>query len=120
MPDLFAINLHLQERLEQDCREEVGVVEAAGWLDEVRLLPDRKNGLAVCKRPLRQETGGVRGSTPPPARRFHGFAERLLPLATVPSGRGILRLAAEFGARRRRIAAHCGHSPPSPVRAITA
>ena len=47
MPDLYAINLHLQERLEQDWRKEVGVVEAAGWLDKAGLLPDRENGLPL-------------------------------------------------------------------------
>ena len=40
-PDLFRINLHIQERLERDWRYNVGAVEAARWLDEAGLLPDR-------------------------------------------------------------------------------
>ena len=44
MPDLYAINLHLQERLERDWRKEVGAVEAARWLHKEGLLPDRENG----------------------------------------------------------------------------
>ncbi len=47
MLDLHAINLHLQERLERAGREEVRAVEAARWLDEAGLLPDRKNGLPL-------------------------------------------------------------------------
>ena len=41
MPDLHAINLHLKERLERDGRDEVRAPEAARWLDEAGLLPDR-------------------------------------------------------------------------------
>ena len=47
MPDLYAINLHLQERLEQDWREEVRAPEAARWLDKAGLLTDRKDGLPL-------------------------------------------------------------------------
>ena len=47
MPDLYAINLHLQERLEQDWREEVRAPEAARWLDKAGLLTDRKGGLPL-------------------------------------------------------------------------
>ena len=47
MPDLYAINLHLQQRLELDWREEVRAVEAARWLDKAGLLPDRKGGLPL-------------------------------------------------------------------------
>ena len=47
MPDLYAINLHLQERLEQDWREEVRAVEAARWLDTAGLLRNYKNGLPL-------------------------------------------------------------------------
>ena len=47
IPDLYAINLHLQERLEQEWREEVRAAEAADWLDEAGLLPDRKKGLPL-------------------------------------------------------------------------
>ena len=47
MPNLYAINLHLQERLEQDWREEVRAPEAARWLDKAGLLTDRKGGLPL-------------------------------------------------------------------------
>lgn len=47
MPDLYAINLHLQRRLEQDWREEVRAAEAARWLHEAGLLADRKDGLPL-------------------------------------------------------------------------
>lgn len=47
MPDLYAINLHLQERLESDWRDEVRAPEAARWLDEAGLLTDRKGGLPL-------------------------------------------------------------------------
>ena len=38
MSDLYAINLHLQERLEREWREEVRAAEAAVWLDDAGLL----------------------------------------------------------------------------------
>ena len=47
MPDLYAINFRLQERLEQDWREEVRAPEAARWLDQAGLLRDYKNGLPL-------------------------------------------------------------------------
>lgn len=47
MPDLLAINIHLQDRLERDRRDEVRAPEAARWLDEAGLLPDRKGGLPL-------------------------------------------------------------------------
>lgn len=47
MLNLYAINLHLQEHLEREWRDEVRAVEAAGWLDEVGLLHDRKGGLPL-------------------------------------------------------------------------
>ena len=47
MPDLLAINIHLQERLERDRRDEVRAPEAARWLDEAGLLADRKDGLSL-------------------------------------------------------------------------
>ncbi len=47
MPDLYAINLHLQQRLELDWREEVRAPEAARWLDKASLLTDRKGGLPL-------------------------------------------------------------------------
>ena len=47
MSDLYAINLHVQERLERDWRKEVRATEAAGWLDEAGLLCDHKNDLRL-------------------------------------------------------------------------
>lgn len=47
MPDLHAINHHLQERLERDRRDETRAPEAARWLDEAGLLADRKGGLPL-------------------------------------------------------------------------
>ena len=47
MPDLYAINLYLQERLERDWRDEVRAPEAARWLDKAGLLTDRKGGLPL-------------------------------------------------------------------------
>ena len=47
MSDLYAINLHVQERLERDWREEVRATEAAGWLDEAGILRNYKNGLPL-------------------------------------------------------------------------
>ena len=44
MPDLYAINLHLQERLEADWRKEVDASRAAHWLQEAGLLPNGRNG----------------------------------------------------------------------------
>ncbi len=49
MPDLYAINIRLQERLERGWLEEVGAVEAARWLDEAGLLRNHKNGLPLRK-----------------------------------------------------------------------
>ena len=49
MADLYAINLHLQERLEQDWRDDVRAPEAARWLDKAGLLTDRKGGLPLRK-----------------------------------------------------------------------
>ena len=47
MSDLYAINLHVQERLERDWRKKVRATEAAGWLDEAGLLRNYKNGLPL-------------------------------------------------------------------------
>lgn len=47
MPDLYAINLHLQERLEHGWRDEVPAAAAAVWLDETGLLRNRRNGLPL-------------------------------------------------------------------------
>ena len=66
MPDLYAINLHLQERLESDWRDEVRAPEAARWLDKAGLLTDRKGGL-----PLRNllRAGRIAGQQQRPDRR---------------------------------------------------
>ena len=45
MTDFYAINLHLQERLEQYWHKEVRVAEAAIWLDDAGLVRDYKRGL---------------------------------------------------------------------------
>ena len=47
MSDLYAINLHLQERLEREWREEVCAAEAAVRLDDANLLRDYKRGLPL-------------------------------------------------------------------------
>ena len=47
MSDLYAINLHLQERLEREWRKEVRAAEAAVWLDDAGLLRDYKRGLPL-------------------------------------------------------------------------
>ena len=47
MSDLYAINVHLQEQLERDWRDEVGAAEAAVWLDDAGLLRNHKNGLPL-------------------------------------------------------------------------
>ena len=47
MPDLNAINLCLQDRLEREIRKEVTAAEAATWLDEAGLLQDDTNGLPL-------------------------------------------------------------------------
>ena len=49
MPDLYAINLHLQRCLERDWRDEVRAPEAARWLDKAGLLRNYKNGLPLRK-----------------------------------------------------------------------
>ena len=75
MPDLHAINLHLQERLERDWRDEVRAPEAARWLDEAGLLPDRKGGL-----PLRNllRAGRIAGQEQRPDRRNGTWVVRRL------------------------------------------
>ena len=39
---------------------------------------------------------------------------------TVPSGRGVIRPAADFGVRRQRISTRCGRPSPPPLQASTA
>ena len=67
MPDLNAINLYLQERLERDGRDEVRALEAARWLDEAGLLRNHRNGL-----PLRRlfRAGRIAGRQQRPDERY--------------------------------------------------
>lgn len=75
MPDLYAINLHLQERLERDGREEVGAVEAARWLDKAGLLRNYRNGLPL-RRLLR--AGRIAGQEQRPDKKYgRWFIHRL-------------------------------------------
>lgn len=68
MPDILAINLHLQERLEREWREEVAAVEAASWLDDAGLLRDSRNRNGL---PLRNllRAGRIAGQEQRPNRR---------------------------------------------------
>jgi len=77
MPDLYAINLHLQERLERDWRDEVRAPEAARWLDKAGLLRDDKNGLPL-RRLLR--AGRIAGQEQRPDKKNGAwFIRRLAP-----------------------------------------
>ena len=58
MSDLYAINLHLQERLEREWREEVRAAEAAVWLDDAGLLRDLQEGFAAAHSAARGPHGG--------------------------------------------------------------
>ena len=49
MADLHAINLHLQERLERDWRDEVPAPEAARWLHNAGLLHNYENDSPLLK-----------------------------------------------------------------------
>ena len=66
LPDLYIINLCLQERLERDWREEVRAVEAARWLDKAGLLRNYNNGLSL-RRLLR--AGRIAGQEQRPNRK---------------------------------------------------
>ena len=66
MSDLYTINLHLQEQLERDWRDEVRAAEAAVWLDDAGLLRDYKNGLPL-RRLLR--AGRIAGQEQRPNKR---------------------------------------------------
>ena len=81
MPDLYAINLHLQQRLEQDWREEVRAPEAALWLDKAGLLTDRKGGLPL--RNLLRE-GRIAGQEQRPDRKNGSWFIRLLAASRDP------------------------------------
>ena len=99
-----------------------------GYMDRVRV-----NGfawaLAECLAVVGQPDLRVKEGRPRPAAEYREEAATIHArlgtrsltslLVIVPSARGILRPAAEFGARRRRISAHCGRSPPPPVRPAT-
>lgn len=92
MPDLHAINIHLQEQLEQDWREEVRAVEAARWLDEAGLLRNYKNGLPL-RRLLR--AGHIAGQEQRPDRKNGAWFIRRLAASRDPyalrQARGRLR-----------------------------
>ena len=47
MPDLYAINLHLQKRLERDWLEGVRAVETAHPLDETCLLQNQTKSILI-------------------------------------------------------------------------
>lgn len=81
MPDLYAINLHLQERLESDWRDEVRAPEAARWLDQARLLRDDKNGLPL-RRLLR--AGRIAGQEQRPNRKNGAWFIRRLAASSDP------------------------------------
>jgi len=81
MPDLYAINLHLQQRLEQDWREEVRAPEAALWLDKAGLLPDRKGGLPL-RNPLRE--GRIAGQAQRPNKKNKSWFIRRLAASCDP------------------------------------
>ena len=50
MLDLYAINIHLLQRLERNWRGNVRAPEAAPtWLDEASVLHNRKNDLPLCQ-----------------------------------------------------------------------
>ncbi len=66
MPDLYAINLHIQQRLELDWLEEVHAVKAARWLDEAGLLRNYRSGLPL-RRLLR--AGRIAGQDQRPDRK---------------------------------------------------
>ena len=87
MPDLYAINIHLQERLEQDWRREVPAVEAARWLDEAGHLRNYGSGL-----PLRRllHAGRVAGQEQRPNRKNGAWFIRRLAASRDPAA---IRLA---------------------------
>ena len=89
MPDLYAINLHLQQRLELDWREEVRAIEAARWLDKADLLRNHKNGLPL-RRLLR--AGRIAGQQQRPNRKNGAWFIRRLAASRDP---GAIRDARE-------------------------
>ncbi len=89
MPDLYTINIHLQERLEQDWRDEVRAPEAARWLDEASLLKNHNNGLPL-RRLLR--AGRIAGQQQRPNRKNGAWFIRRLAASRDP---GAIRKARE-------------------------
>ena len=81
MPDLYVINLHLQQRLERDWREEVRAVEAARWLDRAGILRDYRNGVSL-RRLLR--TGRIAGQEQRPNRKNGAWFIRRLAASRDP------------------------------------
>ena len=86
MSDLYAINIHLQERLEREWREEVRAPEAAAWLDRAGLLRNYRNGLPL-RRLLR--AGRIAGQHQRPDRKNGAWWIRRI--AETPTREGILR-----------------------------
>ena len=81
MPDLHAINLHLQKRLERDWHDEVRAEEAARWLDATGLLRNYKNGLPL-RRLLR--AGRIAGQEQRPNRKNGAWFIRRLAASRHP------------------------------------
>ena len=86
MPDLHAINIHLQERLEREWRDEVRAPEAAAWLDRAGLLRNDRNGLPL-RRLLR--AGRIAGQEQRPDRKNGAWWIRRI--AETPDRDGIFR-----------------------------
>ena len=86
MPDLHAINIHLQERLEREWRAEVRAPEAAAWLDRAGLLRNDRNGLPL-RRLLR--AGRIAGQEQRPDRNNGAWWIRRI--AETPDRDGIFR-----------------------------
>ena len=81
MPDLYAINLHLQERLERDWRDKACASEAAYWLDKAGLLRDYGNGLPL-RRLLR--AGRIAGQEQYPNHKYGSWLIRRLAKSRSP------------------------------------
>ncbi|HEX8230562.1 MAG TPA: hypothetical protein VF826_14785 [Chloroflexia bacterium] len=75
MPDIAAINRHLQEQLEIRGLDSVPAVEAAKWLDDAGLLRDRKEGLPL--RDLLRDGEVLGGRQEPPQPYGRWFIDRM-------------------------------------------
>ena len=75
MPDIKAINSHLQEQLKTHGLDSVPAVEAAKWLGDAGLLRDRKEGLPLRNLLRDGEVLGGRQEPPQPYGRW--FIDRL-------------------------------------------